>query len=171
MCEMVHTVYSKSSQAYHRFSYPMQIKVSYSRFKHWFQFDYAHIKPKSHVVVAMFRDPYDWVEAMRERPHHAHEHIGLTWREFVTKPWVGPRRLHDELSLRNAGGLEEVIEEVGTGCIANFTWNEVVPCSVEDVNHDSAYIDGYARFMYGEFLIMSTGVVQYLNIIYQLRQN
>ncbi len=53
----------------------------------------------------MFRDPYDWVEAMRVEPHHAHSHIKmlnfidrhkkrrswdpLEWKEFVTKPWIG----------------------------------------------------------------------------------
>lgn len=32
--------------------------VSYSRFKHWFQFDTQMIPKKSTVVVTMFRDPY-----------------------------------------------------------------------------------------------------------------
>ena len=36
----------------------------------------------------MFRDPYDWIEAMRERPHHAHEHIGMEWKDFVTMGWT-----------------------------------------------------------------------------------
>jgi len=61
------------------------------------------VPEKSAVVVAMFRDPYDWVEAMRVEPHHAHSHINmlsdtrkegrtwrsLGWKEFVTKPWIG----------------------------------------------------------------------------------
>ena len=35
-----------------------KVKVSYSRYKHWFQYDIPTIEPKSTVVVAMFRDPY-----------------------------------------------------------------------------------------------------------------
>lgn len=82
--------------------------MTYSRFKHWFQYDTQMVAPKSTVVVAMFRDPYgemivfhsdasnnyshsvfislrvtpDWVEAMHERPHHAHSHMNLPWKEF-----------------------------------------------------------------------------------------
>ena len=35
-----------------------KVKVSYARFKHWFQFDYTAVQDKSTVVIAMFRDPY-----------------------------------------------------------------------------------------------------------------
>lgn len=93
----------------------------------------------------MFRDPYDWVEAMRERPHHAHSHMDLGWREFVTKPWAGPRGLNDKFLLNNAGGSEDrVIDQMKTYCVANYTWNEVIPCSYED----TVQITGYARYMY-----------------------
>ena len=81
----------------------------YTHWKHWFQEDDPQQVPEeSAVVVVMFRDPYTWVEAMREIPHHAHNHINLTqfdsnregswrrkggrhleWKEFVTKPWIG----------------------------------------------------------------------------------
>ncbi len=90
----------------------------YSNWKHWFQEDDIQKFPEqSAVVVAMFRDPYDWVEAMRVEPHHAHSHIimpqsvdewkkeyswkrqggqALEWKEFVTKPWIGKaKRLHE----------------------------------------------------------------------------
>ncbi|KAL3800301.1 hypothetical protein HJC23_003597 [Cyclotella cryptica] len=122
----------------------LTVKVSYSRFKHWFQYDMTTIEPKSTVVVAMFRDPYDWVEAMHERPHHAHSHMNLSWREFVTKPWRGPRRLNDYHLLQRSGGYEEVNVDMGQSCVANYTWNEVIPCSYGDFTS----IDGYARYMY-----------------------
>lgn len=35
-----------------------KVMVSYSRFKHWFQYDSQTIPKKSTVVVTMFRDPY-----------------------------------------------------------------------------------------------------------------
>lgn len=83
---------------------------AYSDWKHWFQDDDIRKVPKeSAVVVAMFRDPYDWVEAMRVEPHHAHSHIimaqsifkkersweSLEWKEFVTKPWIGKANTDD----------------------------------------------------------------------------
>lgn len=81
---------------------------------------------------------------MHEQPHHAHEHLNLNWREFVTKPWRGPRRLNDNFLLKNAGGLENVIEQVQSTCLANYTWSEVIPCSMDD----TVLIEGYARYMY-----------------------
>ncbi|KAL7465400.1 hypothetical protein ACHAXS_005721 [Conticribra weissflogii] len=120
------------------------VRVSYSRYKHWFQTDYNAIPTKSTVVVAMFRDPYDWVTAMWERPHHAHNHMDLSWREFVTRPWEGPRGLNDKLSIVSAGGIEEVIVEKKSTCVANYTWNEVIPCSYDD----SVPIEGVAKYMY-----------------------
>ena len=89
--------------------------------KHRFQEDDVERVPEnSAVVVAMFRDPYTWVEAMRVQPHHAHNHINLTqfannkqkgkgwrkrggkplgWKEFVTKPWVGETERDDIIGL------------------------------------------------------------------------
>jgi len=47
-----------------------QVNNEYTRYKHWFQEDTLQTK-NSAVVVSMFRDPMDWVEAMRWEPHHA----------------------------------------------------------------------------------------------------
>ena len=61
--------------------------------------DYRHS-----LVIAMFRDPLDWTEAMRLKPYHAPFHMAsfvgtpqhndiqpLDWKSFVTKPWTMPR--------------------------------------------------------------------------------
>ena len=49
---------------------------TYKRFKYWFQEeDLTNVPENSAVVVAMFRNPYDWVEAMRIEPLHAIEHL------------------------------------------------------------------------------------------------
>ena len=94
----------------------------YSNWKHWFQEDDVQKVPEnSAVVVAMFRDPYAWVEAMRVLPHHSHNHINMSqftnhnkpkgaswrrkggkalgWKEFVTKPWVGKAERDDIIGL------------------------------------------------------------------------
>jgi hypothetical protein len=88
----------------------------------------------------MFRDPYDWVEAMRERPHHAHDHIGMEWKDFVTKPWVGPRGPADKIKMQKS---KEEGNPILT-CLAGYKFDEVVPCSMED----SISNDGYSNYMY-----------------------
>ena len=90
----------------------------------------------------MFRDPYDWIEAMRERPHHAHEHIGMEWKDFVTKPWVGPRKQFDWQKMTKA--KEENYHMDKWGCLAGYNFDEVIPCSA----HDSTLEDGYSNYMY-----------------------
>lgn len=64
---------------------------------------------------------------------------------LVTKPWRGPRKINDYHLLQKSGGsYEEVNVDAGTSCVANYTWNEVIPCDYGDFN----LIDGYARYMY-----------------------
>ena len=62
----------------------------------------------------------------------------------VNKPWRGPRKLNDYHLLKKSGGDEEVNSDMGNSCIANYTWNEVIPCAEGDFE----LIDGYARYMY-----------------------
>lgn len=42
-------------------------------------------------MVAQFRDPYLWLEAMRAVPHHMPSHAGLDWKPFLEKTWTTPR--------------------------------------------------------------------------------
>ena len=90
----------------------------------------------------MFRDPYDWIEAMRERPHHAHEHIGMEWKDFVSKPWVGPRGPADQAKIEKAKEDKFFIEK--WGCLAGYKFDEVIPCSPQD----SILNEGYSNYMY-----------------------
>lgn len=94
------------------------------------------------IRVKVFRDPYDWVEAMRERPHHAHDHIGMEWKDFVSKPWVGPRRAADKVKMQKAKEEGKNIEYAG--CLAGYKFDEVIPCSQED----SVAEEGYSTYMY-----------------------
>lgn len=62
------------------------------RWKHWFQHDLPHTDgspQETTLVVAQFRNVYEWIEAMRKVPHHAPLHLRNKWKTFVTKPWVG----------------------------------------------------------------------------------
>lgn len=105
----------------------------------------------------MVRDPYDWVEAMRVEPHHAHGHVDmplkynpsvrwrdvgrpLGWKEFVTKPWIGKimRGPTDENITQIPGGIESAV------CLDRFSFVEIAPCSPGD----SSKLDGLANYKY-----------------------
>ncbi len=79
---------------------------------------------------------------MRERPHHAHDHIGMEWKDFVTKPWVGPRGPADQQKLQKAKEEGRQIEYAG--CLAGYKFDEVIPCS----EADSIANEGYSTYMY-----------------------
>lgn len=97
-----------------------------------------HGPPNSVVVVAMFRDPFDWVWAMKERPHHAHDHIALPWLQFVTKPWMGKRGPHDR-NITLIPGMKDNVT-----CFSQFSYVEVMPCS----RGDSPKVVGHADYKY-----------------------
>ena len=119
-----------------------QVQQEFTRFKHWFQYNNPDIPNESAAVVAMFRDPYDWVEAMREQAHHAHDHIDLEWKEFVSKPWVRSRGPADTVMLNKAKEENRIIEYAG--CLAGYKFDEVIPCS----EADAVKKDGYSNLMY-----------------------
>ncbi|KAL7554587.1 hypothetical protein ACHAWF_018070 [Thalassiosira exigua] len=104
----------------------IEVKNKFTRFKHWFQVDaMPEDQHKSMIVVAMFRDPYDWVDSMRTRPYHSPLHFDLDWREFVTTPWVMPRGRGDSELLKS--GLQH-----NASCQHLFSFDEIVPCSPSD---------------------------------------
>eukprot|EP00569_Conticribra_weissflogii_P005876 CAMPEP_0171341856 /NCGR_PEP_ID=MMETSP0878-20121228/12267_1 /TAXON_ID=67004 /ORGANISM="Thalassiosira weissflogii, Strain CCMP1336" /LENGTH=312 /DNA_ID=CAMNT_0011844311 /DNA_START=177 /DNA_END=1115 /DNA_ORIENTATION=- len=120
------------------FAKDIEVTTQYKRFKHWFQEeDLENVPKNSAVVVYMSRDPYDWVEAMRERPHHAHDHMNLDWRSFVTKPWIGYRGPHDALTMKNN-------TRSSAACLDRYSFVEIMPCSPED----SKQIHGYGGYKY-----------------------
>ncbi len=76
------------------FSSSVKVEHRLVRHKHWFQQD---ILPQVRIynktlVIALFRDPIDWVDAMRRRPHHAPSHYQKHWSDFVQIPWTLPTR-------------------------------------------------------------------------------
>ena len=126
---------------------------TYKRFKYWFQEDdLTNVPENSSVVVAMFRNPHDWVEAMRTKPLHALDHLQwhppgvdgnkdvnagtndyeewsarpLEWKEFVTKPWIGRRGKKDREISRTNRGMNSA------KCMDSYSFYDAVPCSVDD---------------------------------------
>jgi hypothetical protein len=132
-------------------------------------------------VVALFRDPLDWVEAMRFEPHHAHDHVNfppnfnmtagslsdkwwhelgkrMTWKEFVTKPWMGQRGEKDKQILESGIGTENAV------CIDGDKWADVAPCSQED----ATFLKGLGEYKY-EFKF--DGSERGFNSILELRRD
>ncbi len=114
------------------------------------------VPENSAVVVAMFRDPYNWVEAMRVEPHHAHDHLRwyrdrknlkkswktialpMGWKEFVTQPWIGSRGSMDEIIAKTQEGKDSAV------CLDYYTFYDVAPCSEED----SQFLKGLGGYKY-----------------------
>ena len=93
-----------------------QVKRYLTRYKHWFQYPNASKYEHDTLVLAQFRNPYDWFEAMRVVPHHSPDHIKLKWEEFIAKPWTTKRIGYD----LNVSRTEL--------CQEDFPYNEIVSC-------------------------------------------
>uniref|UniRef100_A0A7S4VTC8 Sulfotransferase domain-containing protein n=1 Tax=Ditylum brightwellii TaxID=49249 RepID=A0A7S4VTC8_9STRA len=98
------------------FNHSVPIKRRLNRYKHWFQEDSNY--PSNSLVIAIFRNPYDWMEAMHRVPHHSPSHMDLSWKEFLTKTWTTERVGHD----LNITDTKSVV------CQENFQYHEVVSC-------------------------------------------
>ena len=90
------------------------------RYKHWFQDDFWEDLPDQTLVLAIFRNPHDWIKAMSYKPHHAPAHLfpDKDWKKFVTSPWTMERTEMD-LVLQN---------ETGFVCHQHFTYKELNSC-------------------------------------------
>ena len=157
----------------------------YTRYKHWYQEDTIPQKNNTIIVViVLFRDPIDWIEAMRYEPHHAHDHVQfhdeynniqqqqqqqqrhrnqklrkhpsnvywrniakpLSWKEFVTRPWMGKRGPKDilirqQIDAASAAALQNNDNQSSSSlslmndiqCMDNYQYVDATPCSIEDV--------------------------------------
>ena len=67
-----------------------------------------------------FRDPYDWVQSMYERPYNMPLHKNASdWKKFVSTPWTMARPKEDALLEAHGGRV----------CQNRFRYHEVVPCT------------------------------------------
>uniref|UniRef100_A0A7S1ZB74 Sulfotransferase domain-containing protein n=1 Tax=Trieres chinensis TaxID=1514140 RepID=A0A7S1ZB74_TRICV len=102
------------------FNHTVPMKNKMSRWKHWFQYEESGKVMKNSLVIAQFRDPYDWVSSMFKRPYNVPIHANLsTWREFVNTPWTMPRPKEDAIWEGKEGFV----------CQNQFRYNEIVPCT------------------------------------------
>lgn len=109
-----------------------------TRYKHWFQYDNPSKYVHDTLVLAQFRNPYDWLKAMEHVPHHSPAHLRThpqatvhstnadnDWYTFLTKPWTTERVGKD---------LELFGNET---CQDDFHYRDVVSCFVEPLPPES----------------------------------
>lgn len=105
------------------FDHSLDVSIKLTRYKHWFQYpDYTRY-PHDTLVLAQFRNPYDWFKAMQHVPHHSPNHMQYRndryWKEFLTKEWTMPRIGTDRWN----NSTEP--------CQEHFEWKNLVSCPVE----------------------------------------
>lgn len=107
------------------------------RWKHWFQ-DESIDKygDERFVIVAQFRNPYTWTEAMRSFPHHAPVHFHLDWSKFVTRKWTMPRYGVD---LQYNGWTTDTSRNADAKACASgaFLPHQVIPCNADRTSFSS----------------------------------
>jgi hypothetical protein len=108
------------------FNHSIDVKIKLTRYKHWFQYpDFARY-PHDTLVVAQFRNPYDWLKAMQKVPHHSPNHLAYRpddrWKEFLSMPWTMERI-----------GIDRFPENLTEPCQEHFEWKDIVSCPVVPV--------------------------------------
>jgi hypothetical protein len=117
------------------------IHRDYRNPKHWFQptsKNFLGTQP-NRVVVAVFRDPVEWVAAMIEKPYHSPNHmkgfddksynpIPLEWQDFVTRRWAMKNRTKQDWEHISQKTLEKA------RCRHRFLFNQVMPCEWENTS-------------------------------------
>lgn len=104
------------------FNHSIPVVKELTRYKHWFQYPNSTKYPHDTLVLAQFRNPFDWFKAMQHVPHHAPLHYNLSWKEFLSKPWTMPRMGRD---------LDESVNHPHTLCQEDFFYKDLVSCVVE----------------------------------------
>lgn len=155
------------------FGQDVSVRSGLTRWKHWFQEDgeystFMHGGTESEpgdrttVVVAQFRNPFDWTEAMRVNPYHSPEHFGLEWHEFVNKTWTMPRHGKDV-------GLEGTAvnsSTSGTGtCLYDFRPDQVIPC----LETENVIVDESGREVHSVYEMQNDGSGEPFDNLLQLR--
>ena len=107
-----------------------QVEVDYRlvRHKHWFQHDVVPgVRVNRTLVIAQFRDPIYWVDAMRRKPHHAPMHHNKKWSTFVKIPWTLPKRpAQDEQFVQDLANNRSLYET--HPCHENFEPHQIIAC-------------------------------------------
>eukprot|EP00804_Cyclotella_cryptica_P004496 CCRYP_017629-RA/>CCRYP_017629-RA protein AED:0.04 eAED:0.04 QI:1284/1/1/1/1/1/3/156/1395 len=86
----------------------------------WFQpeADMESATTSKHIlVIALFVNPYDWVELMRLDPINAPNHRGMEWKAFVEAEWSPKKSVyvsHDSVGINETSGVYPKTEPLNT---------------------------------------------------------
>ena len=118
------------------FGHSLRVVKNLTRYKHWFQFPDPTRYEHNTLVIAQFRNPYDWLKAMERVPHHSPNHLRTKvdanftshesendWHIFLAKEWTTPRVGKD---------LELMGNET---CQEDFLYRDIVSCVEEPLPH------------------------------------
>ena len=115
----------------------LQVSPGFAKPKHMFQTELFDPSLTHHYVIAIFRDPFDWVAAMIEKPYHMPDHfkgfdgnynpIPLYWEDFVTRPLTMPNRTEIDWSYISNNKTKQAV------CKFGFEFHEIAPCRRADV--------------------------------------
>jgi hypothetical protein len=135
----------------------VKIHRDFHRHKHFFQPLYSGDNYRHRIVIALFRDPVEWVAAMRENPYHSPAHVAgyesantkknsnidngdgvedafrvipLSWQDFVGRPWRTDRTPEDLHILKNATLVKETFK--GETCLYRYSILDAVPCRFDN---------------------------------------
>mmetsp|Transcript_7340 Transcript_7340/g.15346 ORF Transcript_7340/g.15346 Transcript_7340/m.15346 type:complete len:409 (-) Transcript_7340:105-1331(-) len=117
------------------FNHTVPVRRRLSRYKHWFQHetDRKDRQYEGSLVLAQFRNIFEWTRAMQATPHHAPAHLDIKdWREYVTKTWT-MKRFGKDLNMTD----DEKSGRAGPICQEGFYYRDVITC------HVRPYPDGY----------------------------
>ena len=126
LCESL-TIITLPSKLYNShlsecFNHSLVVKKTFTRYKHWFQEPVFNRYPHDTLVIAQFRNPYDWFRAMQKKPHHMTEHVQYRddkyFKEFMTIPWTTKRFGNDRWPNQTEP------------CQQHFEWKDIVSCQL-----------------------------------------
>lgn len=110
------------------------ISNNFTREGYWFQSEDLNSLKEPTLIVALFVNPYIWIDQMRKNPIHMPSHNNLTWIEFVSKKWTYENTEEDKENESTKGRPSWDLESFETGpfneriCQLNFRYNEVSSC-------------------------------------------
>lgn len=123
------------------FNHTVPVRRRLSRYKHWFQHetDRKDRRYEGSLVLAQFRNVFEWTRAMQATPHHAPAHLDIRdWRKYVTKTWT-MERFGKDLNMTE----DEMSGKAGPICQEDFYYRDVVTCNVRP--YPDGYWDGKKR--------------------------
>ena len=119
------------------FNHTIPVLKTLTRYKHWFQYPDDSKYPHDTLVLAQFRNPYEWLKAMEHVPHHSPAHLRTNgastdekaanndWKIFLTKPWT-----------TNRTGADLLLHGNET-CQEDFKYRDIVSCVLEPIPHEA----------------------------------